>query len=46
VKELHDFIDGNFTDVPGMPNTTERMTIEPIGSNLPPDYKPNPDYHL
>lgn len=46
VKEIVDFVNAQFTDVPNMPSIADSMTIECLKSNLPPDCKPNPDYHL
>ena len=46
MKEMLAFVTANFTDVPAMPNETIYLNIERILEFLPPDYRPNPDYHL
>ena len=46
VAEMVEFVKANFTDVPGMPNNTQRLSIERIEEFLAPNYEKNPDYHL
>lgn len=46
VEEIVAFVRAAFNDQENMPVGATRMLIEPISSNLPPDYKLNPDFHL
>jgi len=46
VEEIVAYVRANFEDRENMPDNATRMLIEVIRSNLPPNYEPNPDFHL